>query len=275
MNALRQLLQNPQGILGLLFTGVVLTLAILGPVLAPTDPEMMHFANRFEGPSPAFPLGTDWFGRDLLSRVMVGAQSTVLLALLATIIATAVGSLVGIVSGYLGGWVDEAIMRIVDAVMAIPGLLFALLIISALGSSAINAVIAIGIAFSPGMARVARSVTLQVRALDYVAAARSRGEKPGWIVLAEILPNVAAPIIVEGTIRVAFAIMTLATLSFLGLGAQPPSPEWGLMISEGRTHMFRSPWPIIAPGAAIALVAVGFNLLGDGLRDVLNPKGGH
>jgi peptide/nickel transport system permease protein len=122
------------------------------------------------------------------------------------------------------------------------------------------------------MARISRSVTLQVRALDYVSAARSRGEGPGWIVLAEILPNVAAPIIVEATIRVAFAIMTLATLSFLGLGAQPPSPEWGLMISEGREHMFRSPWPIIVPGGAIALVAIGFNLLGDGLRDVLNPK---
>lgn len=275
MTTLRQLLQNPQGILGLMLTGIVLILAIFGPVLAPADPETMNFTNRFEGPSSAFPLGTDWFGRDLLSRIMVGAQSTVLLALLATLIATVVGSLVGIVSGYLGGWMDEVIMRIVDAVMAIPGLLFALLIISALGSSAINAVIAIGIAFSPGMARIARSVTLQVRSLDYVSAARSRGEGAAWIVLAEILPNVAAPIIVEGTIRVAFAIMTLATLSFLGLGAQPPSPEWGLMISEGREHMFRSPWPIIAPGAAIALVAIGFNLLGDGLRDVLNPKAGH
>lgn len=275
MSALKLLARNPQGILGLILTGIVMALAILGPTLAPADPETMNFANRFEPPSGAFPLGTDWFGRDLLSRIMVGAQSTVLLALLATVIATGVGSLVGIVSGYLGGWMDEVIMRIVDAVMAIPGLLFALLIISALGSSAMNAVIAIGIAFAPGMARIARSVTLQVRALDYVSAARSRGEGPAWIVLAEILPNVAAPIIVEATIRVAFAIMTLATLSFLGLGAQPPSPEWGLMISEGREHMFRSPWPIIAPGAAIALVAIGFNLLGDGLRDVLNPKAEH
>lgn len=275
MSALKLLARNPQGILGLIVTGIVMALAIFGPILAPADPETMNFANRFEAPSGAFLLGTDWFGRDLLSRIMVGAQSTVLLALLATVIATGVGSLIGIVSGYLGGWMDEVIMRIVDAVMAIPGLLFALLIISALGSSAMNAVIAIGIAFAPGMARIARSVTLQVRALDYVSAARSRGEGPGWIVLAEILPNVAAPIIVEATIRVAFAIMTLATLSFLGLGAQPPSPEWGLMISEGREHLFRSPWPIIAPGVAIALVAIGFNLLGDGLRDVLNPKAEH
>lgn len=266
------LMRNPQGAVGLVLTGLLIALVIFGPWLAPANPESMNFGDRFASPSAQFPLGTDWFGRDLLSRVLVGAQSTVLLALLATIIATIVGSLVGIVSGYLGGTFDEFVMRIVDAVMAIPGLLFALLIISALGSSALNAVIAIGIAFSPGMARISRAVTLQVRALDYVAAARSRGEGPGWIVLAEILPNVAAPIIVEATIRVAFAIMTLATLSFLGLGAQPPAPEWGLMISEGREHMFRSPWPIIVPGAAIALVAIGFNLLGDGLRDVLNPK---
>jgi len=272
MTLLRSLIHNPQGALGLIMTFVLMLLVVFGPLLAPADPESMNFGDRFAAPSAAFPLGTDWFGRDLLSRVMVGAQSTVLLALLATVIATAIGSLVGIVSGYLGGWADEAIMRLVDAIMAIPGLLFALLIISALGSSAINAVIAIGIAFAPGMARISRSVTLQVRALDYVSAARSRGEGPGWIVLAEILPNVAAPIIVEATIRVAFAIMTLATLSFLGLGAQPPAPEWGLMISEGREHMFRSPWPIIVPGTAIALVAIGFNLLGDGLRDVLNPK---
>lgn len=272
MTLLKSLLRHPQGALGVFLSSLVLVLAVAGPSLAPLDPETMHFANRFEPPSAQFPLGTDWFGRDLLSRVMAGAQSTVLLALLATAIATGIGALIGIVSGYLGGWIDQAIMRLVDAVMAIPGLLFALLIISALGTSALNAVIAIGIAFAPGMARISRSVTLQVRALDYVSAARSRGEGATWIVLAEILPNVTAPIIVEATIRVAFAIMTLATLSFLGLGAQPPSPEWGLMISEGREHMFRSPWSIIVPGGAIALVAIGFNLLGDGLRDVLNPK---
>ena len=204
----------------------------------------------------------------------MGARSTVLLALLATVIGTVAGALIGIVSGYLGGVMDEMLMRLTDAVMAIPSLLFALMILAALGSSALNAVLAIGIAFAPGMARIARSVTLQVRSLDYVAAAKARGESLPWIVGAEILPNTIAPVIVEGTIRVAFAIMTLATLSFLGLGAQPPSPEWGLMIAEARDHLFRSPWPVAVPGAAIALVAIGFNLLGDGLRDVLNPKTG-
>lgn len=206
--------------------------------------------------------------------MLTGAQSTILLAILATAIGTVAGTLVGVVSGYLGGWADDAIMRLTDAVMAIPSLLFALMLLAVLGSSAENAVIAIGIAFTPGMARIARSVTLQVRSLDYIAAARSRGESAGWIVMAEILPDIVAPVIVESTIRVAFAIMTLATLSFLGLGAQPPSPEWGLMMAEARDHMFRSPWPILVPGVAIALVAIAFNLLGDGLRDALNPRMG-
>ncbi|MBT9383164.1 ABC transporter permease [Pseudooceanicola sp. CBS1P-1] len=272
MSTLRALLKNPQGALGLVIVTALLVIAILGPSLAPNDPEAFNFGSRFAAPSAQFPLGTDWYGRDLLSRVLVGARSTVLLALLATLIGTVAGAVIGVVSGYLGGLADEMLMRVTDALMAIPSLLFALMILAVLGSSAINAVLAIGIAFTPGMARIARSVTLQVRSLDYVSAARARGESLIWIVLAEILPNTIAPVIVEGTIRVAFAIMTLATLSFLGLGAQPPAPEWGLMIAEARTHLFRSPWPVIAPGVAIALVAIGFNLLGDGLRDVLNPK---
>ncbi|KMK68503.1 ABC transporter permease [Puniceibacterium sp. IMCC21224] len=266
------LIRNPQGALGTAIVTLLLTVAILGPTIAPNDPETFHFGARFAAPSAEFPFGTDWYGRDLFSRILVGARSTVLLAILATLIGTVSGAIIGVLSGYLGGWADEVIMRVIDAIMAIPSLLFALMILAALGSSALNAVLAIGIAFAPGMARIARSVTLQVRVLDYVAAAQARGEKLGWIVLAEVLPNTIAPVIVESTIRVAFAIMTLATLSFLGLGAQPPSPEWGLMIAEARDHLFRSPWPIIAPGAAIALVAIGFNLLGDGLRDVLNPK---
>lgn len=270
----RALMRSPQGAVGLILFTLLMVLVVFGPALTPADPESFNYGARFAPPSAQFPLGTDWYGRDLLSRVMAGARATVLLALLATGIGTVAGALIGVLSGYLGGWVDEAIMRLNDAVMAIPSLLFALMIIAALGSSSINAVIAIGIAQTPGMARIARSVTLQVRALDYVAAARSRSEGTAWIVLAEILPNTIAPVIVEATIRVAFAIMTLATLSFLGLGAQPPSPEWGLMIAEARDHIFRSPWPVVVPGAAIALVAVTFNLLGDGLRDVLNPRSG-
>ncbi len=276
MNSTRRTLtaltKTPQGAIGLLLCFLLLALTLAGPELAPKDPEEFHFTARFAAPSTEFLLGTDWYGRDLLSRVMAGSRSTILLALLATVIGTVAGALIGIFSGYIGGRVDDLIMRVTDAVMAIPSLLFALLILSVLGSSSFNAVIAIGIAFTPGMARIARSVTLQVRGSDYVSAAQARGEGTSWIMFAEILPNVIAPVIVEATIRVAFAVMTLATLSFLGLGAQPPSPEWGLMIAEGRAHMFRSPWPILVPGIAIALVAIAFNLLGDGLRDALNPQ---
>lgn len=271
MSTFFALMRHPQGALGTVIVTLLLIVAIFGPAITPRDPETFHFAARFAAPSAEFPFGTDWFGRDLFSRILVGARSTVLLAILATVIGTVLGAIIGVLSGYLGGWADEVMMRLTDAVMAIPSLLFALIILAALGSSALNAVIAIGIAFAPGMARISRSVTLQVKSLDYVAAARARGEGLGWIIFAEIMPNTIAPVIVEATIRVAFAIMTLATLSFLGLGAQPPSPEWGLMIAEARDHLFRSPWPVIAPGAAIALVAIGFNLLGDGLRDVLNP----
>lgn len=266
------LLRTPQGAIGLLLTTCLMLLTAFGPELAPRDPEQFNFTSRFVAPGAEFPLGTDWYGRDLLSRILAGSRSTILLALLATFIGTVAGSAIGIVSGYFGGRVDELMMRLNDAMMAIPSLLFALLILSVLGSSSINAVVAIGIAFTPGMARIARSVTLQARSLDYVSSARARGEGSSWIILAELLPNVVSPVIVEATIRVAFAVMTLATLSFLGLGAQPPSPEWGLMIAEGRDHMFRSPWPILVPGVAIALVAISFNLLGDGLRDALNPQ---
>lgn len=271
VNFLHAIKRSPQGLIGAVLVSILLLITIFGPFFAPYDPESFNFGSRFAGPSATFPLGTDWYGRDLLSRILVGARSTILLAMLATLIGTVSGALIGIISGYSGGWLDEAVMRIADAFLAIPGLLLALMILTVMGSSSLNAVIAIGIAFTPGMARIARSVTLSVRAQDYVAAARARGESSAWIILAEILPNVAAPVIVEATIRIAFSIMTLATLSFLGFGAQPPSPEWGLMIAEARQHMYRSPWTIIAPGTAIALVAIAFNLLGDGLRDILNP----
>lgn len=271
VNFLHAIKRSPQGLIGAVLVSILLLITLFGPFFAPYDPESFNFGSRFAGPSATFPLGTDWYGRDLLSRILVGARSTILLAMLATLIGTVSGALIGIISGYSGGWLDEAVMRIADAFLAIPGLLLALMILTVMGSSSLNAVIAIGIAFTPGMARIARSVTLSVRAQDYVAAARARGESSAWIILAEILPNVAAPVIVEATIRIAFSIMTLATLSFLGFGAQPPSPEWGLMIAEARQHMYRSPWTIIAPGTAIALVAIAFNLLGDGLRDILNP----
>ena len=267
-----RLLRTPQGLLGSLIVAAVALAALAGPFLAPHDPEAFHITARFKGPGADYWLGTDQFGRDIMSRLLMGARPTLVLAVLATVLGTGAGALIGTASAFLGGRADEAIMRTVDAVMAIPSLLFALLIVTALGANAANALIAIGVAFAPGMARITRSVALTVRKQDYVNAAIARGESSGFIVLREMLPNVVAPIVVETTIRIAFLVMLLATLSFLGLGAQPPSSEWVLMVSESLQYLFRNPWMMVWPGLAIALVAIGFNLLGDGLRDALNPR---
>jgi peptide/nickel transport system permease protein len=268
----RRLLRTPQGAIGAAILILIAAICVLGGALAPHDPEAMNVLGRFRGPGGGFLLGSDEFGRDTLSRLLIGARATVPLALAATLIGTLSGAVIGTLSAYLGGRWDEAIMRTVDAVMAIPGLLLALLVANTLGKGSVNAMLAIAVAFAPGMARVTRSVALTVRRQDYVSAAIARGERSSFIVLHEMLPNVLGPVVIETTIRVAFAVMLFATLSFLGLGAQPPASEWGLMVSEARRFLHQAPWMIVAPGAAIALTAIGFNLLGDGLRDALNPR---
>jgi peptide/nickel transport system permease protein len=269
---LRRLVRTPQGALGLAIVLLILLVVVAGPWLAPYNPDAFSPLNRYKAPNAQFWLGADQYGRDILSRLLTGARATVLLAVIATALGTMLGAIIGTASAFLGGRADEAIMRSVDAVMAIPSLLFALLIVNLFGKSSVNALLAIGIAFAPGMARVTRSVALAVRKQDYVNAAIARGESSLYIVAREMLPNVVAPIIVEMTIRIAFAVMLFATLSFLGLGAQPPAPEWGLMVAEARRFMHLSPWMILWPSLAVAGVAIGFNLLGDGLRDALNPR---
>ncbi|WP_023640554.1 ABC transporter permease [Dickeya zeae] len=271
-DVLKKLLRTPQGAAGLGILLLALITVCAGVHLAPADPEAISILARYKAPSAMHWFGTDQLGRDILSRVLVGARTTILYSLLATSLAMVAGSVIGTASAYLGGRMDEGIMRTMDAVMSIPSLLFALLIVSTLGQSSLNAVLAITIASIPGMVRIARSVALAARQQDYVYAAIARGESPSYIILREMLPNIVAPIIVESTIRVSFAIMLFATLSFLGLGAQPPQPEWGLMVSEARAYFFNAPWMMLIPGLAIAIVAIGFNLLGDGLRDVLNPR---
>jgi peptide/nickel transport system permease protein len=268
----RRLFRTPQGLLGTALLFVLAVACLLGPTLAPYDPEAIDFLGRFAPPSMRHWLGGDQLGRDVLSRLLWGARTTVPLAILATLGGTMAGAVIGTASAYWGGRVDDAIMRTVDAVMAIPGLLMALLIVGTLGAGSLNAALAVAIAFVPAMARITRSVALSVRRLDYVGAAIARGEGTSWIVLAEMLPNVVAPVVVETTVRVAFAVMVFATLSFLGLGAQPPAADWGLMAAEARRTLHQAPWTMIAPAGAIALTAIGFNLLGDGLRDALNPR---
>jgi len=269
---IRRLLRTPQGALGMAIVALVLLLVLAGPLAAPHDPDTMAPLARYKGPGLVYWLGTDQYGRDILSRLLYGARATVIMALLATALGSVAGAIIGTFSAFLGGRGDEAIMRTIDAIMSIPSLLFALLIVNLLGKSSLDAVLAIGVAFAPGMARVTRSVALTVRKQDYVQAAIARGESGSHVVFREMLPNVVAPVIVEATLRVAFAVMLFATLSFLGLGAQPPAPEWGLMVAEARRFMHLSPWMILWPSVAIALVAIGFNLLGDGLRDALNPR---
>lgn len=269
---LKRLLRTPQGAIGCVLVLLVLVVVVLGPMLAPHDPEALSPLARYKGPSAANWLGTDQYGRDILSRLLIGARATVTMAVFATVVGTVIGAVLGTASAFLGGRADEIIMRTIDAVMSIPSLLFALLIVNLLGSSTINALVAVAVAFAPGMARITRSVALAVRKQDYVNAAIARGEGSFYIVLREMLPNVIAPIIVEMTIRVSFAVMLFATLSFLGLGAQPPAAEWGLMVSEARKYMHLSAGILIWPSVAIAVVAVGFNLLGDGLRDALNTR---
>jgi peptide/nickel transport system permease protein len=266
------LLRAPQGAVGTAILAALVALSAAGPSLAPFDPEQIDFLGRFAAPSARHWFGGDQLGRDVFSRVVAGGRETLALAVLATLAGTGAGAVLGTVSAYLGGRADEAIMRTVDAVMAIPGLLLALLIASTLGASGVHAAAAVALAFIPGMARITRSVALAARRQDYVAAAIARGEGAAWIVLGEMLPNVVAPVIVEATIRVAFAIMLFATLSFLGLGAQAPSSDWGLMAAEARRFLHQAPWILIAPAGAIAATAMGFNLFGDGLRDALNPR---
>jgi peptide/nickel transport system permease protein len=268
----KRLMRSPQGAAGTIIVLVAILIAAIGPYIAPNDPNAMSPFLRYQGPGLVHLLGTDEYGRDILSRLFFGARSTVTMAVLATLLGTLAGSLIGTISAFLGGRADEAIMRTMDAVMSIPSLLFALLIVNLLGSNSVNALLAVAITFTPAMARITRSVALAVRKQDYVNAAIARGETGLYVVTREMLPNVIAPVIVETTIRVSFAIMLFATLSFLGLGAQPPAQEWGLMVSQARQYMHLSAWLLVWPSAAIAIVAIGFNLLGDGLRDVLNPR---
>lgn len=267
-----RLLRNPAGLVGAGIMALLALVVVAGPLLAPYDPTAFHLTRRLEGPSLDFLLGTDQFGRDLLSRIVSGARPAVLFGVGATALAVVAGGLAGMASGYVGGLADEAAMRVLDVVLAVPGLLFALLIVTVLGSGSGNAMLAVAISFLPGFARLARASTLSIRQRDFVAAAIARGEAHGYILLREILPNLLPPIVVEASVRIAQALMIGATLSYLGLGAQAPDSDWGLLVAEARDYLFRNGWLLAFPALAIGVSALGFNLLGDGLRDLLNPE---
>jgi len=255
--------------------GVVLFLGFLaafGQALAPYDPLAMDFTARFAPPSSAHWFGTDDFGRDLLSRVMYGARVSVQVAFIAVGISASAGVTLGVTAGYLGGWVDEVIMRVMDVIFAFPAVLLAITVMAVLGRGVENAMIAIAIVYAPIFARVTRGAVISVRDREFVTAARALGQSHTRIMWAHVLPNALGPIIVQTSLSLAFAILAEAALSFFGLGTQPPDPSWGRMLAEGRGFLGQAPWMGIFPGLAIMVSVLGFNLLGDGLRDVLDPR---
>jgi peptide/nickel transport system permease protein len=269
---LKRVLETRLTVPSLVVLSVVIVAAVLADVIAPFDPTFGDYTRVTEGPSSTHWLGTDDLGRDVLSRLIFGARVSLQVGLIAVGIAVGVGTTLGVVAGYVGGYTDEVIMRINDALQAFPSLVLALAITAALGPSASNAMIAIGVVSTPIMARLARGQTLTVRENDYVSAARTLGARPRRIVARHILPNVIAPIIVQATLLVAVAIIIEASLSFLGVGVRPPTPTWGGMLRTGQQYLGVAPWLGFVPGVAIFLTVLSFNFLGDGLRRALDPR---
>ncbi len=250
----------------------LLIIAVFGPVLAPYDPNTMDFSVRFSPPTAAHLLGTDDFGRDTLSRIMHGAGVSLQVGFIAVSIAATVGTVLGMIAGYSNRILDEVIMRLMDIIFAFPAILLALAVLAALGKGIGNAMIAIGIVYIPIFARIARGAVLAIRGEEFIDAARAIGASDVHILARHIFPNILPPIIVETSLSLSFAILAEAALSFFGLGTQPPDPSWGRMLSEGRAYFQQSAWMGIFPGLAIMLTVMGFNFLGDGLRDALDPR---
>ena len=260
---------------GILVGGTIMLLIVLmtlfAPLLAPHDPIEIVGARR-QGPSSAHLLGTDEIGRDTLSRVLYGGRVSLRVGLLAVLIGAGIGTLFGMLAGYFAGWIDVIIMRVTDVLLAFPGILLALVIVAILGPSINNVMIAVGIEFIPAFVRTVRGVTLSVKEEDYVLAARAVGVGSPRIIWRHILPNMVSTVIVLGTLAVGIAILSAAGLSFLGLGAQPPTAEWGTMLAAARSYLRESPHLAIAPGAMIMVFVLALNLLGDGLRELLDPR---
>jgi peptide/nickel transport system permease protein len=267
-----QFRQSQSGLIGLSLTIAVLLMGVFGPTIAPHDPLFFELGNQLARPSLKHPLGTDQLGRDVLSRLLYGARITLLITSGAVALAVVGGTAFGLTAGFRGGLTDHIIMRGVDIVLAMPTFLLAIAIVAALGPSTRNVIIAVGIGALPDFARISRGSTMAVKQEDYILAAQSLGARNVRIIGRHILPNVTAPLLVQLTLRLAMAVLTASGLSFLGLGPQPPTPEWGAMLSAGRNFIHNSPQLIIVPGLAILLATIGFNLLGDGLRDSLDPR---
>ncbi|OLZ10506.1 ABC transporter permease [Sulfobacillus thermosulfidooxidans] len=270
--ALRRFLRNKLSIVGAVIVLFLVLMALFAPVLAPYPPLATHFSEAFKPPSATHLLGTDELGRDLLSRIIYGSRGSLGAGVLIVFVGVGIGVPIGLISGFYGGLLDEIIMRLVDAALAFPPLVLALAIAWILGPSLIHAVMAIGAVTIPQFARITRGQVLSIRSREFVEAARCLGASPWRIMLRHILLNSATPIIVVATLNIGTAILSVASLSFLGLGPPPPSPNWGSMLEDGSQYLNLAPWISFFPGLAIFLAVLGFSTLGDGLRDVFDPK---
>ncbi|WP_275579439.1 nickel transporter permease [Halanaerobacter jeridensis] len=270
--AWKRLLKNRIAMLGLAIISILLVVAIFAPVLAPYDPLKTNVIQRLKAPSFSHWLGTDDLGRDILSRIIYGSRISIQVGVISVSLALVLGVTLGVLAGYYGGWIDSLVMRLIDIMLAFPSILLAIVIMAILGPQLSNAMIAIGFVNLPRFARIVRSSVLSVKEEEYVSAAQSLGSSDFRIITKHILPNCLAPLTVQSTLSIATAILEAAGLSFLGLGAQPPTPEWGAMLSSGRSAIQVAPWVVAFPGLAIMITVLGFNLFGDGLRDALDPK---
>jgi peptide/nickel transport system permease protein len=257
---------------GLIIVLVAVLAAVAGPYLSPYDPAAQELPRRLEAPSLSHPFGLDELGRDILARLMRGARISLLVGLAVVSVSSTVGMLFGSIAGYFGGRIDDAISRVIDVLMAFPGILLAIALVAVLGPSLTNVVLALSVIGWVGYARLVRGQALRARELEFVQAARACGATAPRIVLRHILPSAFPSVVIQATIGMAGAIIAEAALSFLGLGVQPPTPSWGTMLDAGRAHLFDAPHLTIFPGLAIALLVLGFNFLGDGLRDRVDPK---
>jgi len=258
--------------LGFILSLFIVMMALTSLVWTPYDANSMDALHRLASPSLTHPLGTDQYGRDILSRIMVGAVNSIIVGLVTVAIGISLGVFLGLISAYFGKFVDEAIMRLSDLLFGFPAVLSAILITSILGPSIINAMLAIGIFYIPVFARLTRAVAMTIWERDFIEAARACGVNEIYITWRHVLPNILSPLLIQATIQFAVAILAEAALSYFGLGTQPPFASWGRMLNEAQTFMTLAPWMAVFPGVAIALAVLGFNLLGDGLRDTFDPK---
>ncbi|NLL81855.1 MAG: ABC transporter permease [Tissierellia bacterium] len=272
MDVLRRLFRSKGAVVGLVIITVLLIFAIFADFIAPFGYDDQLLSRRLQAPSSEHLLGTDDYGRDIFSRIVYGSRTSLLIALLSVAFSSVIGVAIGCIAGYYGGRTDNAIMRFIDILLAIPSILLAISISAALDPGVINLVVAVGIGAMPPYARIVRASVMSERDKEYIEAARSIGANDFRVLIKHVLPNVMAPIIVQSTMSISTAIITAASLSFIGLGIAPPTPEWGSMLSAGRAYIRDAWWVVTFPGLAIMSAVFGFNLLGDGLRDALDPK---